>query len=48
LTFRLDANNIFNHPTPGNPNLDINSGAFGEISTKTGSRTLAGQIRFEF
>jgi hypothetical protein len=48
LTFRLDANNIFNHPTPGNPNLDINSGTFGQIQTKTGSRTLAGQVRLEF
>jgi hypothetical protein len=37
-----------NHPTPENPNLDINSGTFGEITTKTGSRTLAGQIRLEF
>ncbi|PYS40754.1 MAG: hypothetical protein DMG14_09510, partial [Acidobacteria bacterium] len=48
LTVRLDASNILNHPTPANPNLDINSGTFGEITTKNGSRTLAGQIRFEF
>ena len=48
LTIRLDTNNILNHPTPGNPNLDINAGTFGEITTKTGSRTLAGQIRLEF
>ena len=48
LTFRLDATNIFNHPTPGNPNLDINSGTFGEITSKTGNRTLAAQIRFAF
>ncbi len=48
LTIRLDASNILNHPTPGNPNLDINAGTFGEINTKTGSRTLAGQFRFEF
>jgi hypothetical protein len=48
LAFRIDANNILNHPTPGNPNLDINSGTFGEISTKTGSRTLAAQLRLEF
>src|SRR5262249_52152557 len=25
LTIRVDASNLFNHPTPGNPNLDINS-----------------------
>jgi hypothetical protein len=48
LTFRLDAQNVFNHPLMGNPNMDINSGTFGQISTKTGNRTLAAQIRFEF
>jgi hypothetical protein len=48
LTLRIDAQNILNHPTPGAPNLDINSGTFGEITTKTGSRTLAGQLRLEF
>jgi hypothetical protein len=48
LTFRVDAQNVFNHPNPGNPNLNINSGTFGEINTKTGNRTLAAQIRLEF
>jgi hypothetical protein len=48
VSFRLDATNIFNHPTPGNPNLDINTGTFGEISSKTGNRTLAAQIRLAF
>jgi len=33
---------------PANPNLNINSGTSGQITTKTGSRTLAGQIRLEF
>jgi Carboxypeptidase regulatory-like domain len=47
VTVRVDASNILNHPTPGNPNLDINS-TFGEIQTKTGNRTLAGQVRLEF
>jgi len=48
LTVRINASNILNHPTPGNPNLNINSGTFGEITTKTGSRTLSGQLRLEF
>ena len=48
LTFRMDATNVLNHPTPSNPNLNINSGTFGQISTKTGSRTLQAQIRFDF
>jgi hypothetical protein len=48
VAIRVDARNIFNHPTPGNPNLNINSGTFGQITTKTGNRALAGQIRLEF
>jgi hypothetical protein len=48
LAVRVDASNVFNHPTPGAPNLNINAGTFGEISTKTGFRTLAGQVRLEF
>ena len=48
LTFRMDAQNLFNHPTPGAPNMNINSGTFGEINSKTGNRTLQGQIRFQF
>jgi hypothetical protein len=48
LTFRVDANNVFNHPTPGNPNLNINSGTFGQITTKTGSRSLQAQLHLDF
>src|SRR5436190_1401522 len=48
LAVRIDAANLFNHPNMGNPNLDINSGTFGQITTKTGFRTLAGQVRLEF
>ena len=48
LSLRLDARNAFNHPTPGNPNLNINSGIFGEIRTKSGNRTVSGQIRLDF
>jgi hypothetical protein len=48
VSVRVDANNIFNHPNPGDPNVNINSGTFGEIDSKTGNRSLAGQVRFEF
>jgi len=48
MTVRVDACNVFNHPTPANPNLNLNSGRFGEINNKTGFRTLAGQVRLEF
>ena len=48
LTFRLDASNLLNHPTPGSPNLNINTGTFGQISSKTGNRTVQAQVRFEF
>ncbi len=48
LAFRVDARNVLNHPMPGNPNLNINAGVFGQITTKTGSRTIAAQIRLEF
>jgi hypothetical protein len=49
LTFRMDATNIFNHPQPANPTLDINSATpFGNISTKTGVRTFQGQLRLDF
>jgi hypothetical protein len=46
---RMDATNVFNHPQPANPTLDINSATpFGNISTKTGVRTFQGQLRLEF
>ncbi|PYS33739.1 MAG: hypothetical protein DMG14_31115 [Acidobacteria bacterium] len=48
LTLRVDATNVFNHPTPGNPNLNINTGTFGQINMKTGSRLLQAQLRFDF
>src|SRR5207244_2279101 len=48
LTFRLDAQNLLNHPNPADPNLNINTGAFGEINSKTGNRMLQGQIHFQF
>jgi hypothetical protein len=48
LTFRVDATDLFNHPAPANPNLNINSGTFGQILSKTGNRVLAAQIHADF
>jgi hypothetical protein len=48
VAVRLDARNLLNHPTPGAPNLNINTGTFGQITQKNGSRALAAQIRLEF
>jgi len=48
ISFRLDTSNVFNHPTPGSPNLNLNSGTFGEIRSKAGNRTIAFQIRLQY
>jgi hypothetical protein len=48
LTVRVDSNNVFNHPNPGNPSLNLNAGTFGQINIKTGNRSLAAQLRFVF
>jgi hypothetical protein len=47
---RVDATNVLNHPTPANPNLNIDSttATFGNIATKTGNRTIQGVLRLEF
>ena len=44
----MDARNVFNHPTPGNPSLNINTGTFGQINSKSGNRTIQAQIRLDF
>ena len=56
VTFRLDANNVLNHPNAGpdprlnlDPvNLNINTGTFGEINSKYGNRTIQAMLRFDF
>jgi hypothetical protein len=55
LRLRADAFNVLNHPQPGAPNLSINpnlqNGAaipFGQITQKTGGRTIQAQLRFQF
>jgi hypothetical protein len=48
LKVRVDATNVLNHPTPANPNLNIDSGTFGNIASKAGNRTIQGVLRLEF
>jgi hypothetical protein len=52
LEFRADASNVFNHPEPANPTLDINSGNFGAITGANAKSTLhrqfQAQLRFNF
>ncbi|HYR86343.1 MAG TPA: TonB-dependent receptor [Terriglobia bacterium] len=50
LQFRLDATNIFNHPEPADPILNINNNdvPFGNIDMKTGNRQFQFGMRFEF
>jgi hypothetical protein len=44
---RVDATNIFNHPTPADATLGF-SDNFGQITTKTGSRTFQAKLRVTF
>jgi hypothetical protein len=49
LQIRIDTTNVLNHPSPGGPVLNINSDdQFGNITTKTGTRTFQGQLRLQF
>ena len=46
---RVTDPNVFNHPQPASPNLDINATVpFGNIASKTGGRALQAQMRLEF
>jgi hypothetical protein len=47
LQLRIDATNIFNHPTPADPSLSFDDN-FGQITTKTGSRTFQARLRLTF
>jgi hypothetical protein len=50
VQFRVDARNLLNHPILGNPNLDMNSGSFGQIAATgvTGNRNFQALLRFSF
>jgi hypothetical protein len=46
MAVRIDARNVLNHPTPGIPSFTLDT--FGEIGSKSGSRTFQAQLRFNF
>jgi len=50
VQLRIDTTNVLNHPTPGNPSLNMNSttAPFGQITSKSGGRAFQGQVRFSF
>jgi hypothetical protein len=52
LQFRLDATNVFNHPEPANPLLNINAANFGLITGGSAKsdlrRQFQAQLRFTF
>jgi hypothetical protein len=48
FTVRVDAVNFLNSPVWGAPNTDINSNAFGRITTSTGARTITISARVDF
>jgi hypothetical protein len=45
---RLDAINVLNSPNFGNPNTDINSGNFGQITNASGERIVVVNTRINF
>ena len=49
LQFRVDVNNVFNHPILGNPNMSLSSSDFGLIRTKSGGgRVMQVQVKLIF
>jgi len=46
LTFRAEAFNLANHPTPDNPDTNYTSGTFGRSTTKGGTYGMDRQFQF--
>jgi hypothetical protein len=53
IQFRVDANNILNHPNPGEPNFNVQSPDFGrvtadKVSNNASPRSFQAQVRLAF
>ena len=48
IQVRIDASNVFNHPTPVLGNQSFTTGQFGVVTNKTDERALQGQLRISF
>jgi hypothetical protein len=48
FTFRADAVNVLNKPVWGDPNVNINSVDFGQITTAGGNRNITLSARIDF
>ena len=48
LQFRAEFYNMLNHPNLGAPSTGITSSTFGQITTKSGNRTMVMALRLEF
>jgi len=53
LQIRIDANNILNHPNPGEPNFNVGTADFGrvtqnKVSLSTSPRAFQAKLRLGF
>jgi len=48
LQFRAEMYNILNHPNLGAPSASVTSSTFGQITSKSGNRTVTMALRLEF
>jgi len=48
LQFRAELYNILNHPNLGAPSTSITSSTYGQITSKSGNRTVTMALRLEF
>jgi hypothetical protein len=48
IQFRADMYDVLNHPNLGSPSASVTSSTFGQITTKSGNRTITMALRLEF